>query len=391
MSEGCYCQSIRNFCFKSSTDYGFERMDERTAVVEESIMEAQRIREAVEELAQTQDKALMEVYGIVDPADSSDSCSECDEEKEPLEDKTTRLSAVTLSTLVTLLIQSQFNWFEFQRKSLDVHEGRNDEVLSEFFKQIPHCDFEEHEVDLIKQSHDAYCAAEAEECRQQRVANAINGDVVTDSESDDPDSYIGLDPKTELGKMVIVKKRAAIKRRARKLRAKMIAEKHFLCNKTSKRVSKILQQCPDIGKVIETYVQDRNVGADAWRRTGVLTFDGNVHLKEKVTYERIRLHLVEVYQRHFSFGTVVELCIARNKRRRSAKRYRGVAQVTTRRARKGFTLRYNPDAHWSSAFYKGLNKLQYVDGVYAVTSIVTMLVGSDWTHSTLVSSMRPLS
>jgi len=76
---------------------------------------------------------------------------------------------------------------------------------------------------------------------------------------------------------------------------------------------------------------------------------------------------VEVYQRHFSFGTVVELCIARNKRRRSAKRYRGVGQVTTRRFRKGFTLRYNPDAHWSSAFYKGLNKLQYVDGVYAVT------------------------
>ena len=147
----------------------------------------------------------------------------------------------------------------------------------------------------------------------------------------------------------------------------MIAEKRFLCNKSSKRVSKIIQQCPDIGKVIETYVQDRNVGADAWRRTGVLTFDGNVHLKEKVTYERIRRHLMEVYQRHFSFGTVVELCIARNKRRRSAKRYRGIAQVTTRRARKGFTLKYNPDAHWSSAFYKGLNKLQYKDGVYAVT------------------------
>jgi len=73
--------------------------------------------------------------------------------------------------------------------------------------------------------------------------------------------------------MVIVKKRAAIKPRARRLRAKMIAERRFLCNKTSKRVSKVLQQCPDIGKVIETYVQDQNIGADAWRYTGVLTFD----------------------------------------------------------------------------------------------------------------------
>ena len=114
-------------------------------------------------------------------------------------------------------------------------------------------------------------------------------------------------------------------------------------------------------------MQDRNVGADAWRRTGVLTFDGNVNLKEKVTYERIRCHLVEVFQRPISFGSVVELCVARNKHRRSAKRYRGIAQVTTRRARKGFTLRYNPDSHWSSAFYKGLNKLQYTDGVNAVT------------------------
>lgn len=108
---------------KAQWDYGFERMDECTALVEESIKEAQRTREAVEELAQTQDKALMEVYGIVDPADSSDRCSESDEGKEPLEDKTTPLSCNMLSALVTLLIQSQFNWFELQKRSMDVLEG----------------------------------------------------------------------------------------------------------------------------------------------------------------------------------------------------------------------------------------------------------------------------
>ena len=42
-------------------------------------------------------------------------------------------------------------------------------------------------------------------------------------------------------------------------------------------------------------------------------------------------------------------------------RYKGVARVTSRRARKGFTLRYNPDAHWSTAFYRSLN-LQFSDG-----------------------------
>ena len=40
----------------------------------------------------------------------------------------------------------------------------------------------------------------------------------------------------------------------------------------------------------------------------------------------------------------------------------GVARVTTRRAWKGFQLKYNPDTHWSSALYKGLNFLQYMDG-----------------------------
>ena len=52
----------------------------------------------------------------------------------------------------------------------------------------------------------------------------------------------------------------------------------------------------------------------------------------------------------------------RNKRRMSSKRYRGVAKVTTRRARKGFTLKYNPDAHWSAAFYRGLGTIQLRDG-----------------------------
>ena len=123
-----------------------------------------------------------------------------------------------------------------------------------------------------------------------------------------------------------------------------------------------MAECNNIGKVIEDFVSENNIGTDAWRHTGVLTFDGNTHLQQKVTYERIRLHLQEVYKRHFSYGTVVQLCVARNKRCLSSKRYHGVAKVTTRRARKGFTLKYNPDAHWSAAFYKGLNSIQLVDG-----------------------------
>lgn len=142
----------------------------------------------------------------------------------------------------------------------------------------------------------------------------------------------------------------------------MVAEKRLLARKLSKRTSKVLKECPNIGKTIESFVEDHQVGADAWRRTGVLTFDGNSKLKDKVTYKKIQKHLEKVYSRKFAFGTVVELCIPRNKRRCSSKRYKTLAKVTSRRARKGFNLRFNPDSHWSASFYKALNQMQYVDG-----------------------------
>ena len=55
--------------------------------------------------------------------------------------------------------------------------------------------------------------------------------------------------------------------------------------------------------------------------------------------------------------------MARNRHQRSASNYRGGAKATTRRARKGFELKYNPDKHWSSALYCNLNFIQYTDGL----------------------------
>ena len=150
------------------------------------------------------------------------------------------------------------------------------------------------------------------------------------------------------------------------MKSKQLAERNFLSRRVSRKVTGIIDSCPNIGEEIEKFVQDCSIGADAWRRTGVLTFDGNTKVNNKVTYERIRQHLMKIYNRNFSYGTVVQLCIARNKRRLSAKRYKGVANVTSRRARKGFMLRYNPDAHWSSAFYRNLNVIQYTDGRHIV-------------------------
>ncbi len=56
----------------------------------------------------------------------------------------------------------------------------------------------------------------------------------------------------------------------------------------------------DIGNEIERFVEECNVGADAWQRTGVLTFDGNRKVK-KCTYKQIKKHLEKkLYGRHFA-------------------------------------------------------------------------------------------
>ena len=45
--------------------------------------------------------------------------------------------------------------------------------------------------------------------------------------------------------------------------------------------------------------------------------------------------------------------------------------VTPRRARKGSTIRYNPDTHWSAALYWGLNKLEYTAKVLWISTETT--------------------
>ena len=58
------------------------------------------------------------------------------------------------------------------------------------------------------------------------------------------------------------------------------------------------------------------------------------------------------------FRCVLLVIIAQN----ASANYKGVAKVTCRRARKGFEIKYNPDSHWSNAFYQGLDTVQYKDG-----------------------------
>ena len=66
------------------------------------------------------------------------------------------------------------------------------------------------EREILQQSYQAFLAVGNTE--DTRIANMMNGDVVTDSESDDPEALVGQRRLSEKMKALVVKCRAAIKR-----------------------------------------------------------------------------------------------------------------------------------------------------------------------------------
>ena len=346
--------------------FGFENMLKRSKRVEVCIDHAQYIRKAIEELAVSQERVVISSLGLQpDSSDSELSDGSIDDESGIVPSQSQFDYQNLLPQLQDIVKSSDFNWFEVvAHVESQFGPEKVDVVMNELISSIDELQITKKEKQLLEISREAFHADEKLNGQQRsRHADMLNGFIVTDSESDDPDVIEkAVTPVDSSLKDVIQKKRTAIRHQAQRLKAKHIQEQHFLHHRRSKKVKDIIKEYPDIGHKIEEYVESCNVGADAWRRTGVLTFDGNSNVNKKVTYERIRKHLELHYGRHFSYGTVVQLCIARNRRWRSSLRYKGVARVTTRRARRGFDVKYNPDCHWSGAFYRGLDYLQYTDG-----------------------------
>ena len=88
--------------------------------------------------------------------------------------------------------------------------------------------------------------------------------------------------------------------------------------KVSRSVKGISKDHPDIGEVMEKFVEERNIGADAWRRTGVLTFDGNTSVKEKVTYNLLRQHLMCIQQTFLIWNHCTTVCRTEQKKKVSS-------------------------------------------------------------------------
>ena len=177
------------------------------------------------------------------------------------------------------------------------------EDLDNFLKNI--LSLQEIQCDsyLIHQSYQAVLASNAESWMDCQNADSINGIIIMDSESEDAEIWTKA-ATVEAEKQKVVEKQRVIMRQKLRRQVKHVAD--VFVEKSFKKVrGLIIKKFPNTGKNIETLVTEWNVGVDYWRRTGILTFDGNCNVKEKVTYNRIREHLQQFYGCHFSYGTIV--------------------------------------------------------------------------------------
>ena len=202
------------------------------------------------------------------------------------------------------------NWFEFAERVHGMLKDGETEVIEsallDFKNKIFSLDISPEDKNIIEQSLKAYLATRQPHEKEKDIAEGM---IVSENESTDDECQMwirGEDLLGEKGRALLKKKRAALKRKTVRDIKKKMAQRRFLKRRRSKKGSKVVRDCPGIGMEIEQFVKDCGVGADAWRRTGILTFDGNRKQRKKATFKRIKEHLEQVYQRSFAYGTVVQ-------------------------------------------------------------------------------------
>jgi hypothetical protein len=183
-------------------------------------------------------------------------------------------------------------------------------------------------------------------------------EIIEEVSSSDDDSDDECDCNEELSEKEILTKLKLIKDKAkRKAKAEIEFKGLDGKRKSVKTTKSVLSRHPDIGEVMENIVKDADVGADKWRRTGVYIFTGDTKKEKRMTFKKLKEKLCLHYGEKFSYGTVIQLCVHRNKRRMSSARYKGIGNIKYQRPRKGFNLKFNPDTKWSRSLYKCLDQL----------------------------------
>lgn len=216
---------------------GLENVLSRLLKVDKCIEYVKTIRECVDELARTEELVALKALGfehedLVDDRESSAESSDNNFSASESEDMTIEQSP-DVDDPYDVLRQSQFNWFNFVEEMVNLNEPQ----LEKYYSLIMSSDKPLSEKKMIELSHQAYINDLQLRKFTEREATAFNGDIVTDSEEDDPDIYTKVSNLTsDCARELITKTRQRIYCRARYLKAKYISEKNFLSTKSSKHV-----------------------------------------------------------------------------------------------------------------------------------------------------------
>ena len=123
--------------------YGWQKMTNRSAAVEEYLKDANDIREAIENIATTQEHAVLLSLGISDELSPSSEDDTSDDNESRLDDASCSHLKYnpTTSELNTILVESNFNWYDFIMQILESCECNSEEeekISLQAWKSILH-------------------------------------------------------------------------------------------------------------------------------------------------------------------------------------------------------------------------------------------------------------
>ena len=101
-----------------------------------------------------------------------------------------------------ILQRCEFNLFYFM-DSISVQEQQKMSSMSSvlMLESFEKCCFNERDKYLLKQSYLAFCSAKEDAYDQDRTVRIVNGEIVSESESDSPETYANTtDPLSATGK-----------------------------------------------------------------------------------------------------------------------------------------------------------------------------------------------
>ena len=173
MSTVCHCKKLWIISYSSLQSLVFQNLSSRLSRVDSVIKHAQYIRESMEKLARTKEKALLQSFGL----DCQDSSSES-EYSDVTDDEEPCCEAAELSVaeIAKLMKDCEFNYFEIH------HRVNNAVTTKELMTKLDEVDLTSSERRKLEISHEAFLAEEDLNVHKQRQADQMNGFIVTESE-----------------------------------------------------------------------------------------------------------------------------------------------------------------------------------------------------------------